>query len=331
MFYFVDKNLLIVGCGVVGSRHLQALAKIDIFSKILVVDPNQNSLENAKKLFDEVPKNEKITSIEYFKEFPNNIKNIDLCIVATLSNVRFKVLNEIVSKFKIKYLILEKFLFQTEDELEQAKKIIEKNEIKCWVNCFRREETCWKNIKKEFDNEKDLKLYYGNSEWGVTVNTIHILDLAVWLFNSNIEEINNSELNNKIYKSKRTGFIELTGKVIGKLKNNAEFELEANEGIPWEKAQFMITSENRKLIVNEYKKIGILSKKEKNWTEEEYDFHIPFQSEKTHKIVKKIIEFGTCNLPSLDESVEIHKFLLKSILEHINKVSKIKYTHCPIT
>ena len=68
MFYFVDKNLLIVGCGVVGGRHLQALAKIDIFSKILVVDPNQNSLENAKKLFDEVPKNEKITSIEYFND-----------------------------------------------------------------------------------------------------------------------------------------------------------------------------------------------------------------------------------------------------------------------
>ena len=107
--------------------------------------------------------------------------------------------------------------------------------------------------------------------------------------------------------------------------------LESTHGIPQEKVKFEINSDTRKLKVNEEEGKGVLYRKENNWIPEEYEFHIPFQSEKTQIIVKKILETKQCDLTTLNESIEIHKPLLHSFIDHLNKISDSKYTYCPIT
>ena len=37
-------NVLIIGCGEIGSRHLQGLSKSNIDIKITICDPNENSI-----------------------------------------------------------------------------------------------------------------------------------------------------------------------------------------------------------------------------------------------------------------------------------------------
>ncbi len=325
------KKIMIVGCGGIGSRHLEALCKIMIPIKLFAVDPNEKSLQNAKKLASKVIPNNNIKSINFLKELPENIDKIDLCILATSSDVRLKVLKQIISIYPVKNMILEKVLFQSIHELDEAKNIIAAKKINCWVNCFRREEKCWKKIKGYFLGNSNMKLYYGKSDWSMCCNSIHIVDLAVWLFNSKIKHIDISNLNNTIYQSKRQGFIELTGILSGKLENGGTFVLESIHEIPEEKVEFEISSDTRKIKINEYEGKAILYKKENNWVAEEYEFHIPFQSEKTQKIVEKILEYGECDLTTLNESIEIHKPLLDNFITHLNKISDSKYTYCPIT
>ncbi|MCV3262394.1 Gfo/Idh/MocA family oxidoreductase [Vibrio harveyi] len=47
-------NLLIIGAGQLGSRHLQALAQLDDKFSIYVLDPFEQSLEVAKQRYQEV-------------------------------------------------------------------------------------------------------------------------------------------------------------------------------------------------------------------------------------------------------------------------------------
>lgn len=325
------KKIMIIGCGGIGSRHLQALCKIDIPVELYVIEPNEQSSHNAQQLTNEANSNSNIKTIKFSKKLTKDIDKIDLCIIATSSNVRLNVLKQLISKISVENIILEKVLFQSAKELDESKKIISENKINCWVNCFRREEKSWKEMKRFFLGNSNTRLYYGKSNWGMCCNSIHILDLVVWLFDDKIKHIENSYLDNTIYESKRDGFIELTGILKGTLENGGSFELESKPEIPREKVEFEIISDTRRLKVNEAEEKATLYRKENGWIPEEYKFHIPFQSEKTQKIVKKILETKQCDLTTLDESIEIHKLLLHSFIEHLNKISDSKYTYCPIT
>tara|TARA_B100001750_G_C15519990_1_gene610756 strand:- start:2250 stop:3230 length:981 start_codon:yes stop_codon:yes gene_type:complete len=326
----LGKKIIIIGCGGIGSRHLQALCKIDMPVNIFAVDISKQSLNNAKKLVGKIT-NHNIKSLEFSKEIPKNIDEIDLCIIATSSNVRLSILKKLISAYSIKNLILEKVLFQSVEELDEAKSIIHKKKINCWVNHTRREDQCWKDVKKILSGYSNMKLYYGKYNWNMCSVSIHMIDLAVWLFNDEITHIDNSSLDSKIHQSKRQGFIEMTGILNVEFKNGSTVKLESIHGTSKEKAIFEISNDRVKLIVNEFEGKGILYRKDNNWIAEPYDFYRPLQSEKTQTIAKKILENKPCNLTQLNESVEIHRSVLVSFMDHLNKNSNSKYNYCPIT
>tara|TARA_B110000438_G_scaffold295623_1_gene338906 strand:- start:141 stop:1127 length:987 start_codon:yes stop_codon:yes gene_type:complete len=325
------KNILLVGCGEIGSRHLQALAKMEIPVRIWAIDPSSISLKTAKVRFEEIPINENIQSIKFESEIPENLGNIDLCIISTTSKIRFFVFKEIIDKVSCKNFIFEKVLFQKEEHFIEISKIIEDKKIKCWVNNFRREEKYWKNVKKYFKNRGNFKLYYGKSDWRLCTNAIHIMDLIEWLSNEKIIEVDGSLLDEKIYESKRSGFIELTGKITGKTSNKGTFEMHAIKDIPDIEVEFEISNQDTRLFVNEAKGEAILMRKENEWKSEKYRFQICFQSDRTQNISKSIIEIGNCNLPTFNESINTHRQFLKTIIKHLNKISNLEYDSCPIT
>jgi predicted dehydrogenase len=325
-------KVMVIGCGGIGSRHLQALGKINIPIRLWSIDPDENSLLNAKKLFYENSVNHNIQSIEFLKKFPKHVDNIDLCIIATSSNVRLDVLKELVSNYSIKNIIFEKILFQSEDQLYEAKNIIQQNKIKSWVNCFRREEEFWKKIKEHFVKNSNMKMYYAKSGCHVCTNSIHILDLATWLFNDQIKQIDGSNLDAEIYESRRKGFIELSGLLKVEFQNGSTCDYISKKGPAKEDAVIEIISDKIKLKIREIPEgKGFIWRKENDWKPEEQNFHILFQSEKTQKIAEKILLENHCNLTSFEESIEIHKPFLCCITNHLNKISNSKYDYCPIT
>ena len=52
----MKNNILIIGCGSIGSRHLQSLASSSHELNIYVVDTETKSLQRAKKLYEEIDK-----------------------------------------------------------------------------------------------------------------------------------------------------------------------------------------------------------------------------------------------------------------------------------
>ena len=55
------------------------------------------------------------------------------------------------------------------------------------------------------------------------------------------------------------------------------------------------------------------------------------QSEMTARLVESILKSGQCELPSFEESVQIHRIFLQSMLEHWNKIQNKNDSIFPIT
>ena len=55
------------------------------------------------------------------------------------------------------------------------------------------------------------------------------------------------------------------------------------------------------------------------------------QSKITSKLVADILVENKCDLPKLSESVEMHRFFLRSLLEHWNNVHSTNVDTLPIT
>ena len=213
------KKILLVGCGNAGSRHLQSLLKLKIDCKICIIEKSNNSIILAKKRCNEVQKNNFKKSIYFFENvsFIQDETNFDFCIIATNSDQRLIVINQVVNKFDIKYMILEKFLFQGLNDYKIASDLLKKYNIKTWVNCLRREIPSWHTIKEIIQNFRSdyytVKFY--NADWSICSNSIHCLDLFSWLFESKIKNLNNSQIKKEVFYSKRKGFIEFYGILYG--------------------------------------------------------------------------------------------------------------------
>ena len=324
------KTIALIGAGQLGSRHLQALAKIDIPVRLQVVDQSKDSLKIAKKRYLEIPKNTNIHSIDFLTGIDGMNANLDLCIIATNADVRFKVFQELVSKKKVSYIVFEKIVFQSEKQFEDAKKLINQNDISCWVNFPRRIYPIYQELKKNFDENENIVFHVSGGDWGLACNGIHFIDLLAFLTADSIYKLDVSGLEPKIWASKRAGFIELAGRLTGTFSDGSQIILESlsNSHMP---TSLSINSSHVKIDINEIKGLGTIARTDNNWKEERLTFKVPFQSELTHLVAKEILKTGACKLTNFDESYVLHVPYLDAIKKHIESVEHRKYDSCPIT
>ena len=181
-----------------------------------------------------------------------------------------------------------------------------------------------KKLKKILRNQKKLTINVTGKSWGLASNCIHYFDLVSWWTNENLKKINTRDLNRFWFESKRKGFYDINGKIQTEFTNGTILNLDSNihgndvvmeivnkDGLIWEVNQIL------KLI--KYPDKSIL------------DIDMPFQSMLTPNIVDNIINYGKCELPTLDENFLSNKILLKSFLSHWNQNKIKKTTILPIT
>src|SRR5438105_2054054 len=140
-------RIAIIGVGQLGSRHLQAMVNLKIDAELFAVDPSTDSLQLAMERWKEVGGDaNQVHFLERIEKLPSQI---DLAIVATSSSIRKEVVEELVAEHSIQYLILEKFLFQKENDYRDVQELLRKKKISCWVNCPRRLYPDYKKLKKD--------------------------------------------------------------------------------------------------------------------------------------------------------------------------------------
>lgn len=320
-------NILLIGAGNIGSRHLQGLAKVKFPLNIAVVDPSIDSLKLSEERFQQIPSYIN-HNINYSKNLTDVQKEIDLAIIATSSNIRRKVTESLLKHSKVKYIIFEKLLFQKKSDYPFMEKLIKRNKIKAWVNCSMRVTPFYKNIKDDFYGKKILYLLTG-TRFGIATQAIHFIDHMVYLIGSDNFEVDTSKLDRKILKSKRQGFLELSGTLQVNFKNGS---IGIFSDFPTGDAPINaeIFSDNMKAIANETSR-GTYIFKSPKWKVTPSKGTLLFQSDMTNSVTEVILRTGKCNLPTFSQSAKIHLKLLDELLKFLNKNLRKKYDYYPFT
>lgn len=315
-------NILIIGTGNLGKRHLESLKLLSFSCNIYALDPSAEALANVAEIVDEEEgfKKHKVQYCQSLDEVDQN--EIGLAIIATNSNHRFQALNDLVKEKKVEYLVLEKFLFPRLGEYEKAKQVLLENNVTAWVNCPRRMFPEFQAMKKHFSGSKNASFSAEGNMWGLACNGIHALDLFAYLTDDADFSFSTELLDNEAITSGRSGYVEFTGTIFG-TSTKGNFCKITSTGNPVKKmpAVYTISNDKAHFIVHRgYNSHYDYALAEEGWEWKQGKVKTPFQSELTFKIVEQLKNERTTDLAPFDESVILHRSLLKAFIEHSQKL-----------
>jgi hypothetical protein len=322
-------NIALIGVGGIGIRHLQALLNITVPISIQVVDVAMDSLKKAKEVCS-VILSKNIIKIEYIQDISLLRNDLDIVIIATASNTRKAIIERLLEKRTVRYLILEKVLFQTMDDYEQVENLLNKNKVLTWVNCPRRMFRSYNDLKCTLFNEGPLSFLIEGTNWGLGCNLIHMIDMIDYVTDSNQDIVCNGELlDDTILESKRKGFIEFSGTVNGTIADNKFVITSTSVGdFP---LSIHVFGQSIICIIRENERRMFIAKHNNNWIFVEKPFELPYQSQLSNIFVEDLLKTGNCALPTYEISKKLHIEIVKMFLMHLNKNGKERIDICPIT
>lgn len=323
------KKIAIIGGGQIGSRHLQGLAKSDMEISIEVVDTSIESRKVAETRFNEIPKKNSINNVEYLNNITQLSNELDLVIVATSANVRFDIVKYLLENINVHNLVLEKVLFQRLDDYDIISELLVETQTKCWVNHPRRMFPFYLSLKKKLSECQKINFAVSGGNWGLACNGLHFIDCFSYLSNENNLILDSEFLDEKIYKSKRDGFIEINGMINGKIGENTFsincFSTDVSPEI------ISITSDKYNVVIDEFSGWYRVTDKQNKWESSEiFEKIVYYQSELTNILIYDIFN-NDCMLPTYNDAMILHKKYIRMILDYINSINKVKSNLCPIT
>ena len=319
------KKILIVGCGNIGSRHLQAISKLNENLEIHVVEPNKKAVLVAKNRLKEI-KNSKKHIFTWYKQVHELNSCFDLSIVATNSDIRKNIIVDLLKMDNSKFL-LEKIVCQSESDYKHLITNIKKHKAKAWVNLPMHYFPFFKNLKKKFKTSQSIYMSILTGNKGLGSTAIHYIDLFSWLCDRKNVHLNGDLIIPEIQLNKRgKNFSEFAGIILGFTKNS-QLSINFNPSIVlpiivniWSgKKHIIIDETNQKIIYSNY------------FSKSELNFRYVHISETTTLIAKEILTRSRCSLPTLESSFNIHKELFRVFNRHISNVTGKTNQICPIT
>jgi hypothetical protein len=323
----VKKNVAIIGCGIIGSRHLQALVKTNFPLNIHVVEKHSKSKNTAISLLKEISYNKKNHKIFWHQSLTKFKEECDLVIISTRSPNRVKIISKLLQKGYKKFLI-EKIVCQSTTEYKLLMKEMKKFSALAWINTPRRYFQSYQKIKNYIQHAKFLHLSVFCENVGLGTNSIHYIDLFSWLIDDYSLKLKGDFLLPKVFPSKRgKDFKEFFGTINGSnFSNTHSLQITSLPSsrdnmyviISTDLGQYVIDELNQKMVF-----MNVKSLKSK--------FLFEYTSSITTKIVSDIFDKNSCLLPTLPNSFIAHTEIFKIFNNHIKKQLKRDVSLCPIT
>ncbi|NQY11934.1 MAG: Gfo/Idh/MocA family oxidoreductase [Flavobacteriales bacterium] len=299
----MDKiHVIIIGAGNIGARHLQALALSNYPLNIEVVEPHEKAMLRAIMLYHDVLNGHQAKHVvKMSHQISSNKEEVDLAIIATRSDIRATVIEDLLSKNQVKNMILEKVVFSKKEEFTRIGKLFESKKVNAWVNCSRRIYPAYIDLKERISKSKSAELTVEGMNWNMAANTIHFMDLFAFLFDLDVVKLEESNL---IDQDIEDNFIVFFGTLEGKGGEHL-FEFSCIDG---EETNHTIDIVCEDVIygIDEEKKTMSISKEADGWASDDFDFDVPFQSQLTNLILTDLIENNTCGLTTFKESTKLH-------------------------
>ena len=260
-------NIVVIGVGNLGGRHVQSLAALDFPCNIQIIDTSEDSLNRAEGWFMSQNPNASL-KFEKLKNIEDISDNVDVAIIATNANIRASITEKLLSTKKVRYLILEKVLFQNPKDYLKIEEILKTQGCKTWINCPRRTITFYKSLKSLYANEKIFDFSVTGANWELGCNSIHFLDMLAFISGSAEDfKFDTSRLDEKLINNKRPGFREFTGVLRGSGRNCANFAFSA-AATGSQPHLITIRSENTACIIKEFEAKAYLYQAQNKWEEE---------------------------------------------------------------
>ena len=319
-------NLAIIGCGVIGQRHLESIINLDSKTNIFIIDKSSFCLAKCKKI---VFKKKSSNNFYFLSSIQETDQNFDFVILATNSDNRFNVIKELYKYKKPKFMIIEKFLFDKLSNYEEAKVLFDSYKTKVWVNQW--VSTEFSELLNFFNDTDDFEVLVKGKNWNLCSNAVHFIDWFHHINNRRKIKLYNSNLDSLILESNRKDFYESFGSLEfydsnnNKLLLKCDYEKDSDRKILISLSSKLIHAECE-LTENSLKGVVYHPSKKEN-----IDIKIRYLSERTSGFIKTIIEKGTCTLPTYDHSVIHHKLIFQTLKNHFDKSNLKKTDRLPIS
>ena len=297
-------KILIVGYGAIGKSHVKSFLISKKKYSLDIVDSKFNFLSEKKNILKK-----KNIKINFTDKYPIN-KKYDLLIIATSAEERLKVFKKIISKNSVKYLILEKFLFNKIEQYKEFERIIKKNNIKkIRVNSWGYQ--IFSEIKNHVKSSTNLSIMVSIKEGELLSNLLHFIDIFCCYSGSSFKLKAKIK---KIIKSKRKPYKEIIGNIIAN-NSNTKLTISTKKNIIFPKAY--IKSDN-KLFFLDFTEDGIcrLYKNKKLLKK----FPFPFAWKTTEK---NFVKYFINSKNDLISNNYFHiAYISKKILESLKSINK---------
>lgn len=321
------KKIIVVGCGNIGSRHIQALTNLPFETNIAVVDPSIESQKMAQIRLKEIDYDHKKHEFQWYMSIDElEQKSYDLAIVATTAINRLPILEKLLELGNSK-LVIEKMVCQSVKEYEKLLDMLKKFKAEGWVNTNLRYFSSWQKIKEQINSSKPVHFsVIAPNISALGTNAIHYLDLFSWLINDYEVNLHGEFLINKLFPNKRgRNLVEFAGTLIGTSSRDsfASITFLPDVKIP---TTINIINGDKHLLINE------TNQKITNLVNNDIqEFKYEHVSSTSKDIVVDIITKNNCQLTTIKNSFYLHKEIINTFNNHIEKLTNRKIECCPIT
>ena len=318
-------KIALIGAGALGSRYLQGIAMSDLDAELYIVDPSVEAINICYERISEVNPSynfDKIINLESVDKLP---LMLDLVVVATTANVRWKVISDLLTcDRKVMYAILEKVLFQREIEYADCEALLNAKNVRAWVNCPRRLVPIYNKLKNVVSGRL-REVFVTGGEWGLASNAIHFIDIISFISGSDDISILACDISNpSVSISKRPNFYETVGSVTGTC-GDVKFTFSSENGRGSSHIIHLETDGGSITIDEIAGEVHLL----KGGSGSIERFEMPFQSSRSGALVENILLHGACGLTPFTVSAKLHLPFIKCVNDTFKKRFDLEL--CPLT
>ena len=323
------KKILIVGCGELGSRHLQAVSRMKEVGEVYVVDSQRVSLERAKQRLGEVSDHNPAITY-HWKESLEGIPPGDCCIVATQAAGRERLIRLIAETVGYRRYLIEKIATQSIEEYESLMEFAQQSNLQIWVNCKTRAYGIHQLIKSKLKSNESIVFTRISGNFGLASNGIHSADLFQYYTQAPAILLTAARIDPILHTTKR-GQCDLSGTLLGYTSGGSELVITAAAGHE-QPDLISITAASGRYLVDQFQQYALECSEQTQGRWSPILFKENWMvSEMTKGFVTDILTKETCLLPTLQQCYPAHEFILNALLPHFNELQKIDSVLCPVT
>lgn len=331
------RSVAVIGAGQLGSRYLQGLAGCAASLDIHVQDPDNQALRVAELRWREILPSER-HRVTFHQDSSAIPSDIEVAVVSTTAGVRPTVMEEFATGHEVQYWIIEKVVAQGLRDLERVAGAIN-GALGAWVNTWPRVTPWYQRLRALSVGRSPWRFEAVGRSWGMGCNAVHLLDLCSWWTDRKLVVVETDGLDSTWRPAKRPGFHEPNGRLVARYEDGSWLTLWADApaivdgcrlpaGLD-DLEHFVIEAEgDRWEVADPLSEEGARASGSGGKV---LTGRVEYQSERTAGLVEGILADGQCGLPTLDESIGLHRIFLGAMIAHWNAATGEDVDRVPIT